>query len=116
MNINELAKEYKTLMEEEANIKAKKEELKSQIIEAMGDSKKVVSEDNIVVSLTDKVNVVYADEFAIIGKLKEMGLLSYVVEQIDKTKFNKAIKDQASLKEAFGELISYQTSTSLSVK
>lgn len=101
-NLDSLLEKYVALQEQEAAIKAAKDQLKTQFIEAfdeLGTTSYTSTSGELKGTLVYKATIKYDDEAAIIKYLEDNGLSTYLKTVIDTTNFNKALKNSKVLQE-----------------
>ena len=120
MNLEQLVNDYVELQKQEAELKERKESLKSSILEAMKDNNvsKYLTDGGITAQVQDKVTFKYTNEKELISKLEEDGLGAFVMKAINTKAFNSALKasDELLSSEKYGAYIEQQVTTALVVK
>ena len=118
MNLNELLENYAVRQEQENEIKAKKEALKSSIVSELelAGVTSYTSDNNVRGSIAMKQSVKYDDEVAIVDYLQSNGMSNYLKTVIDTTNFNKTLKSSQALQESLKGKFSISESPALTVK
>lgn len=98
--------DYINLKKKEDEVKAKKNELRDQILELMGNETDYEN-GYAKVSITAKENFKYTDEVAMISFLEKNGYDNFVIKTID-TAINKKLKEDP---ESLSELKPYYIKT-----
>ena len=118
-NLDALLLEYTYLQEQEATIKAAKEAIKNdfiEAIEAMGVSSYTSTDGVLKGSICYKTTVKYNDEIAIINYLKRNGMSAYLKTVIDAPDFNKTLRSSQKLQESLAGKFTVSETPSLTVK
>lgn len=118
-NLDALLEQYVILQEQEASIKAAKEEIKNEFIKAfeeMGVSSYTSADGGLKGSIALKTTVKYNDEVAIIKYLKNNGMSTYLKTVIDTTNFNKTLRSSQKLQESLAGKFTVSETPSLTVK
>ena len=118
-NLDALLLKYTYLQEQEATIKAAKEAIKNdfiEAIEAMGVSSYTSTDGGLKGSICYKTTVKYNDEIAIINYLKRNGMSAYLKTVIDAPDFNKTLRSSQKLQESLAGKFTVSETPSLTVK
>lgn len=118
-NLDALLEQYVILQEQEASIKAAKEEIKNEFIKAFGEmgvNSYTSADGGLKGSLSYKTAVKYNDEVAIIKYLKNNGMSTYLKTVIDTTNFNKTLRSSQKLQESLAGKFTVSETPSLTVK
>lgn len=114
--LEEKIKEYFELKQASDELKEKLDTLNAEIKDVLikGNIKKETTTNGYLVNLIEKKSIKYSDEVAIKSYLKEHSMSDYIIEAIDSTRLNKAIKESEmlskDLKSNLVENISYNLS------
>ncbi len=118
-NLDILLEQYALLQEQEATIKAAKEGIKNDFINAlaeMGVTSYTSKDGDFKGTVSTKANVKYLDEVAIVEYLKNNGMESYLKTVIDTTNFNKSLKSSQKLQESLAGKFSVVETPTFTVK
>ena len=118
-NLDTMIEAYNAIQEQEAELKAAKEELKQNILgelAAIGSNSYTTADGLFKGTVANKATVKYTDEVAIIDYLQNNGMSSYLKTTIDTTAFNKTLKGSQSLQESLAGKFTVSESPALTVK
>ena len=118
-NLDTMIEAYNAIQEQEAELKAVKEELKQNILgglAAIGSNSYTTTDGLFKGTVANKSTVKYTDEVAIIDYLQNNGMSSYLKTTIDTTAFNKTLKGSQSLQESLAGKFTVSESPALTIK
>ena len=117
-NIEKLLKEYATIEAEEKEVKEKKDNIRSEILNQIKQEGLTSYKGNdYTISIVNKETIKYTNEQAIVDYCKSHKLESFVKEVIDTTPFNKELKTKTSvLSEDLKEYFTRTLTETLQVK
>ena len=114
--LDSLINQYVEVTKQLDEITLKKNDLRSSILSMMCGTDKYTSDSGTTASVIMKTTISYPDENALLQRLHELNLDTYIIKTIDKKRFNDAVKKQQSIKDSVSSLISVVESKELRVK
>lgn len=114
LKLNKAIVDYLNITKQEDALKAKKSELKDQIIEMMGYETKYEN-GYAKVTIAEKDNFKYNDEVSMISFLEKNGYDNFVIKTID-TALNKKLKENPESLEGLKNYYTKTVSKTLTIK